>query len=75
MKTEFRPKLNSGVIKTLARIFLKMFTVFENQRKSLIQHCERSELHLHFEWTKVHLKNAINGPIFKRTKIGRKWQN
>ena len=28
-------------------------TVFENHRKSLIQHCERSELHLHFEWTKV----------------------
>ena len=27
--------------------------VFENHRKSLIQHCERSELHLHFEWTKV----------------------
>ena len=29
------------------------FTVFENHRKSLIQHCERSELRLHFEWTKV----------------------
>ena len=28
-------------------------TVFENYRKSLIQHCERSELRLHFEWTKV----------------------
>ena len=27
--------------------------VFENHRKSLIQHCERSELRLHFEWTKV----------------------
>ena len=25
----------------------------ENYRKSLIQHCERSELRLHFEWTKV----------------------
>ena len=25
------------------------FTVFENHRKSLIQHCERSELRLHFE--------------------------
>ena len=24
-------------------------TVFENHRKSLIQHCERSELRLHFE--------------------------
>ena len=29
-------------------------TVFENHRKCLIQHCERSELHLHFEWPKVH---------------------
>ena len=29
------------------------FTVFENHRKSLIQHCERSELFLYFEWTKV----------------------
>ena len=28
-------------------------TRFENHRKSLIQHCERSELRLHFEWTKV----------------------
>jgi len=28
-------------------------TVFENHRKSIIQHCKRSELHLHFEWTKV----------------------
>ena len=26
-------------------------TVFENHTKCLIQHCERSELHLHFEWT------------------------
>ena len=29
-------------------------TVFENHRKSLIQHCQLSELRLHFEWTKVH---------------------
>ena len=28
-------------------------TVFENHRKSLLQHCERNELRLHFEWTKV----------------------
>ena len=28
-------------------------TVFENYRKSLIRHCERSELRLHLEWTKV----------------------
>ena len=32
-------------------------TVFENHRKSLIQHCE---LRLHFEWTKL-IKNAKNG--------------
>ena len=31
-------------------------TVFENHRKSLIQHCERSELRLHFEWPKSSLK-------------------
>ena len=30
--------------------------MFENHRKSLIQHCERSELRLHFEWTKVNQK-------------------
>ena len=29
-------------------------TVFENHRKSLIQDCERSELRLYFERTKVH---------------------
>ena len=28
----------------------------ENHRNSLIQQCERSELRLHFEWTKVHWK-------------------
>ena len=28
-------------------------TVFENHRKSIILHCEQSELRLHFEWTKV----------------------
>ena len=32
----------------------RVSTVFENHRKSLIQHCERSELPLHFELTKVH---------------------
>ena len=30
---------------------LSKITVFENHRKNLIQHCERSELRLHFEWT------------------------
>ena len=32
------------------------YTVFENHRKSLNQHCERSELRLHFDWTKVYWK-------------------
>ena len=31
-----------------------ILTVFENQRKSRIQHCERSKLRFHVEWTKVH---------------------
>ena len=35
-------------------IYLGIYTVFENHRKSLIQHCKRSELRLHFEWTKFH---------------------
>ena len=39
---------------TYGNISLNLSTVFENHRKSLILHCERSELHLHFEWTKVH---------------------
>ena len=30
-----------------------VFTVFKNHRKSRIQHCERSELRLYFEWTKI----------------------
>ena len=38
---------------------VKQRTVFENHRKSLIQHCERSELRLHFEWTKVNQKWSI----------------
>ena len=45
------------------KVFLQLFaeqnskvlmSVFENHKKSLIQHCERSELRLHFEWTKVY---------------------
>ena len=36
----------------LHQIYRDKDTVFENHRKSLIQHCERSELPLHFEWTK-----------------------
>ena len=32
-------------------------------KKSRIQHCERSELRLHFEWTKVHEKSQACGQI------------
>ena len=32
--------------------------------KSLIQHCERSELRLHFEWTKVDLKCQKNRQLW-----------
>ena len=45
--------------------------MFENHRKSLIQHCERSELCLHFEWTKVN-QNAKNGQfwrVFEKLKL------
>ena len=38
-------------------------TVFENHQKSLIQHCERSELRIRFEWTKVHEKCHQNWEI------------
>ena len=31
----------------------------KNHLKCLIQHCERSELRLHFEWTKVHKNTKI----------------
>ena len=41
-------------------------TVFENHRKSLIQHCERSELCLHFEWTKV---NCPFWRVFENLKL------
>ena len=37
--------------------------------KSLFQHCERSELRLHFEWTKVELKcqKIVNYGVFLKT--------
>ena len=44
--------------------FFHLVTLFENHRKSLIQHCERSELRLHFEWTKAH-KNAQKGQFWR----------
>ena len=43
---------------------LDSVTVFENHNKSRIQHCERSELRLHFQWTKL-IKNAKNSPFWR----------
>ena len=40
-----------------------MHTVFENRRKSLIQHCERSELRVHFD-------SVTRDVNFNKTKIG-----
>ena len=37
-------------------MLVEKLTVFENHRKSRIQLCERSELRLHFEWTKINEK-------------------
>ena len=48
----------------------------KNTEKSLIQHCERSELLLHFKWTKVY-QNAKNGPfwrVFEKLKLKAKIQ-
>ena len=39
--------------------------LFENHRKSPIQHCERSELRSNFEWTKVHQKWSILASFLK----------
>ena len=46
-------KMNVDSLRSNAVSKFSKFTVFENHRKSLIQHCERSELRLHFVWTKV----------------------
>ena len=46
-------------------------TVFENHRKSLIGHCEQSELRIHFEWTKmpkmVHFGEFLNSKACSQT--------
>ena len=47
------------------RFFFNSGTVFENHRKSLIHHYERSELHLQFDWTKVHKKCQKSGEFLK----------
>ena len=46
--------------------------MFENHRKRLIQHCERSELSLQFEWPKVHKKcqNSQFGEFLKTEGCG-----
>ena len=48
-----------GQVSTFRR---RRLTVFENHRKSLIQHCERSELHLHLSGPKL-IKNVKNSPF------------
>ena len=47
---------------------LRLITVFENHWKSLIQHCERSELRFILSGQKKLMKSL------NRTKIGEKWQ-
>ena len=41
--------------------------MFENHRKSRIQHCERSELRLHFEW--INAKNSPFWRVFEKLKL------
>ena len=52
--------------KTLVRYppIKKILHGVSNPRKSRIQYCERSELRLHFEWTKV-FQNVKNGPFWR----------
>ena len=56
---EYKPDSVFGVLASSSlsllffSIFLQPHGAWKSQ-KSLIQHCERSELRLHFEWTKVH---------------------
>ena len=45
--------ISKGNLSFKSKLIFTLSTVFENHRKSRIQHCERSELRLHFEWTKV----------------------
>ena len=51
--------------------FEYLITVFENHRKSRMQHCERSELYLHFKWTKVDQKcqNSQFWRVFENLKL------
>ena len=45
-----------SILPNATRNEMNLNTVFENHRKSLSKHFERSELHLYFEWTKEHKK-------------------
>ena len=49
--TDWPYEVNDESIEHTSRV--SFVTVFENDRKSLIQHCERSKPSLHFEWTKI----------------------
>ena len=51
-----RVRFEIQIIVRIQPLILNSDTELENRRKSLIQHCERSELRLHFEWTKVYQK-------------------
>ena len=51
LATSIFPSLKRFKMTSLAICILS--TMFENQPKSRIQNCERSELRLHLEWTKV----------------------
>ena len=53
VKPEFLMKTLGPSDAPKVSLVLFEITVSENHRKGLIQHCERSEIHLHFEWTKV----------------------
>ena len=55
-KTSGMPRPIQGsytILKYISKYDFVFRTMFENHRKSLIQHCERSELPLYLEWTKV----------------------
>ena len=49
----YQPNCDQPVTITSTMASTTGIMVFENQRKCLIEHCERSELRLHFEWTKM----------------------
>ena len=40
--------------------FSKLFTVFENDRKSHIQHCKRSELRLHYDKSSLKMPKIVH---------------